>query len=123
MHAPALAIAWRLFGRHRLGLGLLAGYVATAAVVANAVPLSPRAGMLASLSLLVGLGYVAAVFAYGFGKAPLEGRESGFPPDMLTLPVRTWALVGWPMLLAVQSIAPAKSPARYWASPLINWRS
>jgi hypothetical protein len=49
---------------------------------------------------VMGLCYVIGVFAYGFdGK--LETAESGFPARLFLLPVRTPALVAWPMLQGV----------------------
>jgi hypothetical protein len=49
--------------------------------------------------------YLIALFAYGFDGASLEARDSGFSARLFTLPVETWALVGWPMLHGAVAIA------------------
>jgi hypothetical protein len=100
MHSPTLALTWQLWGRHRLGLAAVLLYLVATAVVFNLLPagtLEDRHGGLMSIQFIIALIYVAAVFAHGF-ESQLEARESGFPARMFTLPVRTVALVGWPML-------------------------
>ncbi len=107
MHSPTLALAWQLWGRHRRGLAVVLLYLVATAVVFNALPagaLEPRHGALMSIQFVIGLIYAAAVFAYGF-ESQLDARESGFPARLFTLPVRTGALVGGPMLQGTAAVA------------------
>src|ERR671925_2142632 len=97
MHAPATALAWECWHRHRLGLAGVVALVAAFAVVCAIAPLSPTLASINSMWFGMGLCYVIGVFAYGFD-GTLESAESGFPARLFLLPVRTWVLVGWPML-------------------------
>src|SRR5262249_60619186 len=54
--------------------------------------------------LLFGLIYVLAVFCHGFENA-LEEGESCCPTRMFALPVRTLALVGWPLACGAAALA------------------
>jgi hypothetical protein len=60
------------------------------------------------LMFLLGIGPMLCVllplFTYG-GGADIAGKESTFPTRMLTLPLTTRALVGWPMLYGTVIIA------------------
>src|SRR5262245_51500158 len=105
MHSPAAALAWEFWGRHRIGLSLVTLLVAGFAVAGAVSPLSQNSAAAHSVWLVLGLCYVIGVFAYGF-EGRLETAESGFPARLFLLPVRTWLLVGWPMLLgAVTAVA------------------
>jgi hypothetical protein len=107
MHSPTLALAWQLWGRHRWGLAAVLLFLVATAVTFNALPaetLESRHGALLSIQFVVALIYVGAVFAYGF-ESQLESRESTFPARMFTLPVRTAALVAWPMLQGMAAVA------------------
>jgi hypothetical protein len=97
MHSPAVALAWEFWGRHRLGLSAVAVLVLGFAVASAISPLPDVAATLYSLWIVLALCYVIGVFAYGF-EGRLETAESGFPVRLFLLPVRTWVLVGWPML-------------------------
>jgi hypothetical protein len=100
MHSPVTALAWEFWGRHRLGLSGVVALVAAFAVTSAVAPMSAQSAPLHSIWFVMGLCYVIGVFAYGFdGK--LETAESGFPARLFLLPVRTWALVAWPMLQGV----------------------
>jgi hypothetical protein len=100
MHTPATALAWEFWHRHRLGLSGVGALVAAFAAAAAVSPFSANLAGVNSLWFIMGLCYVIGVFAYGFdGK--LETAESGFPARLLRLPVRTYMLVGWPMLQGV----------------------
>ena len=100
MHSPAAALAWEFWGRHRLGLSAVAALVLGFAVVCAISPLSKDFAALYSMWLVLALSYVIGVFAYGF-EGKLETPESGFPARLFLLPVRTWVLVGWPMVQGV----------------------
>ncbi len=100
MHSPALALSRPLWRRHRLGLAAVLLYVTAMAVGFNVLPagtLEQHHGGIASIQFVLGLIYLAAVFAYGF-ESQLEGAASCFPARLFTLPVRTTVLVAAPML-------------------------
>src|SRR5262245_2217258 len=108
MLPTALAIAWPVWRRHRWGLLATVAYLACAAAVTSAVTsffgedaYSAVAAILGSLSLsLIGPAvYLVSVFSYSFD-ADVSARESCFPAGSLRLPVRTGALIGWPMAYA-----------------------
>jgi hypothetical protein len=106
MRSPIVALTWQHWWRHRLGLAVVLLALVGAAVLFQALPrdrLSPMHGYVCSLWFVVALVYVAAVFTFGF-ECNLEGRESGFPARLFTLPVRTGVLVGWPMLQGVTAV-------------------
>ncbi|MBP3956087.1 hypothetical protein J8F10_12415 [Gemmata sp. G18] len=106
MRAPVTALAWEFWGRYRWGLSAFGLFVGACAGIAAAAPgANPR--MFASLSSIwfaMGLGYLIVVFAYG-SEVRLETADSGFPARFFLLPVRTWVLVGWPMLQGVLAAA------------------
>jgi hypothetical protein len=97
MHSPAAALAWEFWGRHRWGFSAVGALVLAFTVAGAISPLSAGLVTVNSMWLVVGLCYVIGVFAYGF-EGRLEMAESGFPARLFLLPVRTWILVGWPML-------------------------
>jgi hypothetical protein len=92
--------------RHRLALIVLAGYLLTFLVLKATVlgsefqvRLAPPNGFsfFAILPGTAALFYAIGVFTYGLA-GDLAARESIYPRRMLTLPITTAALVGWPML-------------------------
>jgi hypothetical protein len=110
MHAPALALSWQLWGRHRRGLAVALAcwllFVLLTLVLPDDESLRRVLWLTGWASFLpLTLGYLIALFAYGFDGASLEARDSGFPARLFTLPVGTRALVGWPMLLGAAAIA------------------
>src|SRR5947207_329575 len=100
MYSPAVALAWEFWGRHRWGLAGVAGLVAAFAVGCAVSPPERTTVLVHTIWFGLGLCYVIGVFAYGF-EGRLETAESGFPARLFVLPVRTWVLVGWPMLQGV----------------------
>lgn len=100
MRTPAAALAWEFWGRHRWGLAAVGALVAGFAVAVAASPFKPDVAVAMSVWFAIGLLYAIGVFAYGF-EARLEVPDSGFPVRLFLLPVRTSALVGWPMLQGV----------------------
>jgi hypothetical protein len=106
MRSPALAIAWQFRRRHLWALLVLAGYLLVLGGVkllllepGPPVRLAPPDGRAAlvigplSLTFL----YLLAVLTFGT-EGDLAARRSLYPARMLTLPVATSALAGWPML-------------------------
>jgi hypothetical protein len=110
MRTPSLALAWQLWGRHRHGLAVALACWLLAALLAAVLPAASPArhavGLLGcALVWPLTLLYLTALFAYGFDGAPIEGGGSCFPARAFTLPVRTRALVGWPMLHGTLAVA------------------
>jgi hypothetical protein len=97
--SAAAGLAWLIWTRHRIALTLFAaavlGAVLGRALFAGAQSVWP----MAAVTLIVGqaLVYLPVIFALGRDYR-LEATESGFPPRLWHLPMRTWQLVGWPML-------------------------
>lgn len=100
MRAPAAALAWEFWRRHRWGLAAVAALIAVTASVVARDPFTANGAMGISVFFAMGLLYALGVFAYGF-EARLESPDSGFPPRLFLLPVRTTVLVGWPMFQGV----------------------
>jgi hypothetical protein len=101
MRTPGLALAWQLYGRHRLALALLVACWLLFALLGAMLPgpaRGPLAGFAGAVALPPTLFYVLAVFTYGSDNMPIETRRSSFPPRQFTLPVSTAALVAWPMV-------------------------
>jgi hypothetical protein len=107
MHSPTLGLTWQIWYRHRWGFAAVVAYVVVWSALLTALPagtFGTNDGSLLSILMVFGLIYMAAAFAYGFD-SQVEGRESGFPARLFTLPVRTRVLVGWPMLQGTLTVA------------------
>jgi hypothetical protein len=105
MRSPALALAWELYRPNRWGLGAIALGLPACAVLCRSLPapavqmVQAASGLLFFLALL----YLVSVFAYS-GWDPRASRL-GLPPHLLKLPLRTGALVAWPMLYGMAAAA------------------
>ncbi|HWG44778.1 MAG TPA: hypothetical protein VN688_18535 [Gemmataceae bacterium] len=105
---PSLAFGWMIWTRHRLGLSLCAGYWLLMLILTNTLPVASFSP--AILPFVFGMpcaavfGYLVGILSIGLD-ARLESRESGFPARLRTLPLRTWSLVGWPMLWGISLLA------------------
>ena len=113
MRSPAVAIAWELRQRHRSALLVLAVYALLFVAVRLLIPgagepvtLDPPNGIAgaALVPLSSAFMYFLAVFTFGLD-GDMAARESPFPARMLTLPVTTRALAGWPMLFGAATMA------------------
>src|SRR5687768_13260798 len=146
MRTPAAAIAWEFRRRHRWGLIALLAMILTLggikiAVLMSQAPLEFRDDVTFALLVPVPLAatfmYLLAVFTFGIS-GDLAARESMYPPRMLTLPVSTAGLAGWPMLYGCLSMTllwfamriagvfpPGIDVPKYWpalfASSLLAW--
>src|SRR5687767_458404 len=100
MTAPATALAWELWWRHRWGLMGVAALVAGFALYGAAAEMTAKYAAISSIWFVIGLCYAIGVFAYGAG-GRIEAAESNFPARLFVLPVRTGVLVGWPMLQGI----------------------
>src|ERR1044071_2353662 len=113
MRSPALAIGWE-FGRRNLrALIAMTGYLVVLAVVKHLflgsmepIRLDPPDGRAAVVMTPLTATYFYLLAAFSFGLAgDLAARQSIYPARMLALPVRTAALVGWPMLYGTGAMA------------------
>lgn len=111
MRTPAAAIAWEFRQRHRWGLIGLLATVFTLGAIKLAVLLTGEHlevddvtfALLVPVPLAATFMYLLAVFTFGIA-GDLAARESMYPPRMLTLPVSSAALAGWPMLYGCLSM-------------------
>jgi hypothetical protein len=99
--SPSLAFGWHIWTRHRLGLSVCAGYCLLMLILAKTLPVASIHPIILPFVFVVPCiavcGYLLAILSIGLD-ARLETRQSGFPARLWTLPLRTRALVGWPML-------------------------
>jgi hypothetical protein len=106
MRTPAAAIAWELRQRHRWGLiALLATMLILGAIKFVVRPQLNDATFPLLLPIPLGAAalYFLAVFTFGIS-GDLAARESMYPQRMLTLPVSSAGLAGWPMLYGCASM-------------------
>lgn len=145
MRTPAAAIAWELRQRHRWGLMAVLATILTLGCIKIAVLTNPAHlelndvtfALLLPVPLSAAFMYLLAVFTFGVS-GDLAARESMYPPRMLTLPVSTAALAGWPMLYGCVSMTllwfavriagifpPGVDVPKYWpalfAASLLAW--
>src|SRR3989442_12003951 len=131
MRSPALAIGWEFRRRHLWALIAMAGYLLALAAIKllllgpmEPVRLDPPDGRAAVViaPLTATYFYLLAAFSFGFA-GDLGARPSIYPARMFALPVRTAALVGWPMLYGTAAVAilwlgTPLSPRRPWGIEL-----
>jgi len=110
MRTPAAAIAWEFRQRHRWGWMALLATILILGAIRIAVLTQTHAGLnditfalLVPVPLAATFLYLLAVFTFGIS-GDLAARESMYPPRLFTLPVRSAALAGWPMLYGCVSI-------------------
>lgn len=106
MRSPAAALAWLIAWRHRWGIAALGLYLAILAGM-RIFALGPdrrvafgddwQLAVVVIVPLAATFTYLLAVFSFGF-TGDLTGRASMFPAWMLTLPMTSRALAGWPVL-------------------------
>lgn len=113
MRSAAGAIAWEFRRRHKWPLLAMGVYLMLLAAIKllgydPAVPirLVPPDGRAAALIAPLSTTYFYCLAIFSFGLAgDLGARESIFPARMFTLPVKTDALVFWPMLYGAATVA------------------
>jgi polyhydroxybutyrate depolymerase len=111
VRSPGAAFAWEFRRRHRVGLGVLAGWLGVLAVARLVIGLGRTLDLddlgiagLVSVPLAAAFMYLLSVFCFGLS-GDLGGRRSLYPGRLFTLPVSTGALAGWPMLLGAATMA------------------
>src|ERR1044072_3936035 len=97
--SPAVGISYMLWLRLRWWIAGLIAYTVVLLAMIHASPWPLEVSLL-------GIFGVAAIQApmltsLSLGPVDLGARGSGFPRDMLVLPLRTTTLVGWPMFYGV----------------------
>lgn len=113
MRGAGRATGWDFSRRSRLAFIALAAYLVAFVVVKWAylgpearVRFDPPNGLAAFIMVPASLTFFffVGLFTYGLS-GDLAARESIFPRRMFTLPVRTTALAGWPMLYGISASA------------------
>src|SRR3989441_2177658 len=113
MHSPALAMGWAFRRRHLWALIAMTGYLLALAAIRllflgpmEPIRLDPPDGRAAVVITPLTATYVYLLAAFSFGLAgDLGARPSIYPARMFALPLRTAALVGWPMLYGTAAVA------------------
>src|SRR3989440_5547224 len=113
MRAPALAVGCDFPGRLAWALIEMAGYLLALAAIKllflgpmEPIRLDPPDGRAAVVITPLTATYVYLLAAFSFGLAgDLGARPSIYPARMFALPLRTAALVGWPMLYGSAAVA------------------
>src|SRR3989442_5816800 len=113
MHSPALAMGWEFRRRHLWALIAMTGFLLALAAIKllflepmAPVRLDPPDGRAAVVITPLTATYFYLLAAFSFGLAgDLGARPSIYPARMFALPVRTAALVGWPMLHGTAAVA------------------
>jgi hypothetical protein len=113
MRSAALAFGWEFRRRHLWALIAMAGYLLALAAIKllflgpmEPIRLDPPDGRAAVVITPLTATYFYLLAAFSFGLAgDLAARPSIYPARMFALPVRTAALVGWPMLYGTGAVA------------------
>src|SRR2546428_742844 len=113
MHSPALAMGWEFRRRHLWALIAMAAYLLALAAIKllflgpmEPIRLDPPDGREAVVITPLTATYVYLLAAFSFGLAgDLGARPSIYPARMFALPLRTAALVGWPMVYGTAAVA------------------
>src|SRR2546429_562317 len=129
MRSPALAMGWALRRRHLWALIAMAGYLLALAAIKllflgpmEPIRLDPPDGRVAVVMTPLTATYFYLLAAFSFGLAgDLGARPSIYPARMFALPVRTAALVGWPMLPLAYLVA-RFAVARARRGEVPDWR-
>src|SRR5437016_6385942 len=112
MRSAAAAVAWQFRRQHRWGLMAMIGYLFVLAMIklviiqrGQRVNLDDESfAFLVIVPVTATFLYSLSVFSFGLS-GDLAARESMYPARMLTLPVTTATLAGWPMLYGTAAMA------------------
>src|SRR5438270_1382810 len=112
MRSPAAAVAWQFRQQHRWGLIAIIGYLFVLAMIKLViverglrVDLDDESfAFLVIVPVTATFLYLLSMFSFGLS-GDLAARQSMYPARMLTLPVTTSALAGWPMLYGTAAMA------------------
>lgn len=101
MKSPALAMAWQIWTRHRLGLRISAACLLLMVIAFPPVLLrfdDDRVFVVALIPAALICAYIANALLF---TDEVGSLTSGYPRRMFTLPAATRTLAFWPMLIAV----------------------
>jgi hypothetical protein len=104
MRSPAIAVAWQVWNRQRIGLRIsLAGLLVMALVFP---PVLLRFDHLAVFTISVTLAALTSAFVVNavIFTDEIGNMDSGYPRRMYVLPVTTGTLAFWPLLISVVTI-------------------
>jgi hypothetical protein len=106
MRSPALTLGWELWAKHRLGFCAIALWAVVAAVLVRVLPKHWADDAVAVPSFVLScFVYLYLQWVFVYAESTLADNETGFPPRLFTMPVRTSLLVFWPMLYGATAIA------------------
>jgi hypothetical protein len=103
MSSSALGIGYSMWLHLRWVAIGVAIYLAVVATAVQVVPSPMYVGLFGTLALSSVIAHMLTAFT--LGPSDLGARGSGYPKNMLVLPLRTRSLVGWPMLFGATAIA------------------
>ena len=106
MRSSAMAMAWQFWHRYRWWYLAGLAYFLVLLSLQSVLPtdwIGSSVALGLSTPLILGLACLAAVFSFGTD-SDLTGPESCYPARLLSLPLPTNQLVGWPMLLGAATI-------------------
>jgi hypothetical protein len=107
MFAVGWAFAWDFWSRQRILLSLSLGYLLLLALLVSAFPadrLDPKIVGQLTIPLAGAVVVLAALFSYG-EQADIAACESCYPRRSFTLPLRSVALAGWPLVIGAAVLA------------------
>jgi hypothetical protein len=112
MRSPAAAVAWQFRYRHRWALMAMIGYLFILGTIklvilerGQHVDFDVESfAFFVLVPVTATFLYFLSMFSFGLS-GDLAARESMYPARMLTLPVTTAALAGWPMLYGTAAMA------------------
>ena len=104
MRSPAFGLGWMIWRRHHFGLTLFAAYLLTLiiAVHLTSAGLSPSTINALTMPFGGGMLYLLSIFANS--DTDLSSTRSGYSYSLFTLPVRTRALIFWPMVYGIATV-------------------
>ena len=103
MNSPAIGMAYVLWLKARWVLGGMLIYIGGMAIAIQLQVLADAQDQVICSSLLLTFGMAILLNVLIFSPTDLGAKGSAYPAHMLVLPLRTRALVGWPMLYGVVS--------------------
>src|SRR5262245_55500398 len=104
MRSPAQAILWQIFWRARWGLAAAGAFLLMAIFLCHTLPqhwmMHMKDDQVPAVGWTIGVCclFLNVMLIAVFGMSGTDARELVFVKHMFVLPVRTTALVGWPML-------------------------
>ena len=108
MHSVGGAFLWEFWRRYRILAALALVYACVVVVWTNLTPASQRPIPGDLVGWLMPVWCVVMIVVPTFGlpeNADILARESPYPRRLFAMPVRSTALVGWPMAISATTVA------------------